>query len=217
MDLGAAVLDRESGSAMGELDYRGSLIMRSTRLMLFVMAMAPMTATAQAKPSTTGSGAAAAKPAMQHDHSAMEHGQGAAPEKEHDGMKSGWAELDAFHALLMSMWHPAQKDTFTVARALAPALAANAAAWGKSKGPAKCDNTATRKALPGIVAGSQSYAELVAGKGADAPVKAALKKVHDEFERVAMPCIMAGMKEMSAGKDAAGMRGMKHEPATKQP
>ena len=76
---------------------------------------------------------------MKHDMAAMGQGMGE--------MKSGWKELDAFHTLLMSAWHPALKDSLTMARTLAPTLSTSAAAWEKSRGPAACDNAAARANL----------------------------------------------------------------------
>ncbi|MDP1890279.1 MAG: hypothetical protein Q8K55_05255, partial [Gemmatimonadaceae bacterium] len=127
-------------------------------------------------------------------------------------MKSGWNELDAFHTLLMSVWHPAQKDSLTMARTLAPTLAASAAAWEKSKGPAACDNAAARKALPGIVTDAKSYANAASTTANDAAVKAALKKVHDGFETVGKPCMQAAMKAkggMGMGMGMGAMMGQK--------
>jgi len=138
---------------------------------------------------------------MKHDMSKM--GQGGSME-----MKSGWVELDAFHALLMATWHPAQKDSLAPARSLAPTLVASVAAWAKSKGPATCDNAAARQVLPGVVTDVNGFGAVVARKATDAEVKAALKKVHDGFEKVAMPCMMGGMKGMGMGM---GMGGMTHE------
>lgn len=230
--------------------------MRSMRLagLTMVLVFAPVVARAQAKPAATKPATTtpttakpgAAKPAMAHDMSTMgadsmmkhdmagmKHDMAAMDHEKGKGMgdmKSGWAELDAFHALLMSTWHPAEKDSLAMARTLAPTLAASAAAWEKSKGPAACDNAAARKALPQIVTDAKAYAAVAAGKANDASVKASLKKVHDGFETVAMPCMMAAMKGkpgmdsmMKAMQDKKkpmeGMdhSAMNHAPAAKKP
>jgi len=160
----------------------------------------PAVVCAQAKPAAKP----AVKPApMTHDMSKM----GADSAMKHDvagmgggmmqgGMKTGWGELDAYHALLMSMWHPAQKDSLTMARSLAGALVATGEAWEKSKGPAACDNAAARKVLPSVISDTKSFATLAANKAKDADVKGALKKVHDGFEKIMMPCMQAKMKGM---------------------
>jgi hypothetical protein len=163
---------------------------------ILVLVMVPAMALAQAKP------------AMPHDMSKMGQGQAMAM----GDVKSGWAELDAFHSLLMSTWHPAMKDSLTMARSLAPQVAASAEAWAKSKGPASCDNAAARKALPGIVKDAKAYSAVAATKANDAAVKAALKKVHDGFETVGKPCVQAAMKAkggMGMGMGMGGMMGQK--------
>ena len=185
--------------------------MRMTRLMGVVLALAPSMVLAQAEAKPAGK-KAGAKPAMQHDMSKMGHDTAMKHDMskmshdtgmKHDmaamgqgmgAMKSGWGELDAFHTLLMSVWHPAQKDSLAMARSLAPTLVASAEAWARSKGPAACDNVAARKALPGIVTDAKTYANVAATKANDAAVKAALKKVHDGFETVGKPCMQAAMR-----------------------
>lgn len=170
--------------------------MRILRLMGVALVLTPAMVLAQAKPAEKK---ATSKPAMQHDMSAMGHdttmqhdmagmGQGMGE------MKSGWKELDAFHTLLMSVWHPALKDSLTMARTLAPTLATSASAWEKSKGPSACDNAAARQALPGIVSDAKAYANVASTKANDAAVKAALKKVHDGFEAAGKPCMQVAMR-----------------------
>jgi hypothetical protein len=180
-----------------------------------VLALVPaMTAAQQHDMSKMGKDTAKKAPmaGMKHDMSGMKMDTGKMAGMKHDmpkmgqggmmDMKSGWAELDAFHTLLMATWHPAQKDSLGPARTMAPTLVTSAEAWAKSKGPAKCDNAAARKVLPGVVADVNAFAAVVARKGTDAEVKAALKKAHEGFVKVAMPCMMGDMK---------GMGGMKHE------
>ncbi len=133
---------------------------------------------------------------MKHDMAGMHGGMGAGMR-----MSTGWGELDALHGMLMTTWHPAEKDSLALARSLAPALASVTDAWTRSKGPASCDNAAARKLMPVVAADVKAYVVEVARKGTDADVKAALKRVHDGFEKVAMPCMMGGMKDM---------KGMKH-------
>jgi len=117
--------------------------------------------------------------------------------KPSDEPKSGWKELDHFHALMQATWHGAMDNDLRPAKAMTADVVKGAEAWEKSKGPAKCDNAAARKELPGVTKAARAYADVVAKKGSDADVKASLRKVHDTFEKVAMPCMMAeipGMK-----------------------
>lgn len=191
-----------------------------------VLSLVPAMAGAQAKPAETKP---AAKPAMQHDmgtmgkDTAMKHDMskmamdssmknrmsmmGMDSGMKHDEMSSGWKEFDAFHMALMATWHPAEKSDLKPAREKSVDLVTAAEAWAASKGPATCDNTASRKEMPGVVADAKAYGEVVKNKGSDDAVKAALKKTHDGFEKVAMPCMMGGMKDM---KGMMGMKDMKH-------
>jgi hypothetical protein len=166
------------------------------------LSLVPAIAGAQVKPTETKP---APKPAMQHDMSKMKMDSGMKHDMsmmgmdsgmKHEMMSSGWTELDAFHKVLMATWHPAQKSDLKPARDKAADIVKTAEAWAASKGPAKCDNATTREALPGIVADAKAYASVVKANGTDDAVKAALKKAHDGFEKAAMPCMMAGMKDM---------------------
>ncbi len=113
-------------------------------------------------------------------------------------MKTGWGELDAYHAVLMSMWHPAQKDSLAMTRSLAGALATTGDAWAKSKGPASCDNAAARKVIPSVITDTKGLARVATTAAKDAELKATLKKVHDGFVKIMMPCMMAKMKDAPA-------------------
>jgi hypothetical protein len=138
-------------------------------------------------------------PGMKHDMSAMQGGKmsDSAMKAMMKGMKpgaemTGWKELDAFHGMMQATWHGAMDNDLRAAKAMSGDVVKSAEAWVKSAGPAGCDNATLRKALPGIVTDARAY-DAIAKSGTDADVKAALRKVHDGFEQVAMPC-MKGMK-----------------------
>ena len=164
--------------------------------MALMLVPALATAQAQAQAQAQAKAAQGAKKAdsaaMKHDMGAMKHEMG----KMEHGEKSAWKELDAFHKHLQDTWHPAQAGDLKPAREKAAEFVKAAEAWQKSKGPESCDNAAVRKAFPGVIADAKAYADVVKASGTDDAVKAALKKAHDSFEAVAMPCMMAGMKEM---------------------
>jgi hypothetical protein len=166
------------------------------------ISLVPAMAAAQAKPAEPK---LAPKPAMQHDMSMMGMDSGMKHDMsmmgkdsgmKHEAMSSGWKEFDAFHKALMDTWHPAEKSDLKPAREKAVDLVKAAEAWAASTGSAKCDNAATRAGLPGIVADAKAFGGVVRNAGTDDAVKAALKKTHDGFEKVAMPCMMEGMKGM---------------------
>lgn len=170
--------------------------------MMALMLLAPAIAGAQGHDMSKMGKDTAKKDAMagmKHDMSAMQGGKmsDSAMKAMMKGMKpgaemTGWKELDAFHGMMQATWHGAMDNDLRAAKAMSGDVVKSAEAWVKSAGPAGCDNAALRKALPGIVADARAY-DAIAKSGTDAEVKAALKKVHDGFEQVAMPC-MGGMK-----------------------
>ena len=107
---------------------------------------------------------------------------------EHHGASSGWKELDAFHELMAATWHPAKSGDLKVIRAKADSLSASAKVWAASKVPAACDTKAIRDAMADVVTGSAKVATIVANKGVDADVRAALHDVHERFEVVEHGC-----------------------------
>ena len=196
------------------------LLMKATmRCAGFVMVLAllPAVAGGQVKPAEKKP---AAKPAMQHDMSkmgkdtamkapmaGMQHDMTGMTDsamkarmkgmKPSDEPKSGWKELDHFHALMQGAWHGALDDDLRLAKGMSTDVVKGAVALEASKGPAGCDNAAARKEVPGVTAAARAYADVVANKRSDADVKASLRKVHDTFEKVMAACMGAksGMKD----------------------
>ena len=123
---------------------------------------------------------------MKHDMAGMQGGM--------KDEKSGWKELDAFHTVMAAAWHPVMAGDFKPARAKAVELAAALTVWQKSKGPAACENEATRAGLRELTSDIRSYNDAVKREASDDAVRATLKRVHDNFEKFAEPCMMAGMK-----------------------
>ena len=117
-----------------------------------------------------------AAPASAQDHAA------------HHAARSGWKELDAYHDLMASTWHPAQKDDLKPARAKADSLSAAAKAWSESKAPAACDTKVIKDAIAEVVVGTTKVLHLVHGNAADAELKAAMHDVHEKFEVVEKGC-----------------------------
>ena len=105
----------------------------------------------------------------------------------HEG-KSGWKELDAFHALMAASWHPAAKSNdLKPARERAVALSEAAQAWVASATPAACDNKKIHDAMTAVASGSKAIAQ-TAAKQSDAELKTALHDLHAHFEVVEMGC-----------------------------
>jgi hypothetical protein len=105
--------------------------------------------------------------------------------KEH---MAGWKELDAYHMVMMGVWHPAkEKADLKPIRAKADSLALAADVWAKAAVPKACDSPDNRAMIARVNADSKALATLVK-TGSDADVMAALKAVHDRFEVVNRGC-----------------------------
>ena len=107
--------------------------------------------------------------------------------------KSGWNELDGFHALMMGAWHPVQQGDLKPARLAAPQLLAAALKWRSSKGPAACDTPKAREGFPLLIESLRSYADAAKREASNDAVEVTLKASHQAFEAIAMPCMMAAM------------------------
>jgi hypothetical protein len=101
---------------------------------------------------------------------------------------SGWKELDAYHMVMMGVWHPAKESNdLKPIRARADSLAIAGDAWAKAAVPKSCDSPENRANIARVNADSKALAAKVKD-GSDADVMAALKALHDRFELVNRGC-----------------------------
>jgi hypothetical protein len=101
---------------------------------------------------------------------------------------SGWKELDAYHMIMMQVWHPAkEKGDLAPIRAQAGKLADAADAWANATVPSACDTPDNRANIAKVRTESRALVAL-AGSGGDADLKAALAAVHERFELVNRGC-----------------------------
>jgi len=104
---------------------------------------------------------------------------------------SGWKELDAYHTVMMAVWHPAkEKNDLAPIRAQAAKLAQAAEVWVKAAIPSACDTPDNRTNIVKVSEESRALATLVQA-GRDEQVKPALKALHDRFELVNRSCKVA--------------------------
>ena len=128
--------------------------------------------------------------AQQHEHAPVkvEKDKPAAPAGHSMEHMSGWKELDAYHMVMMRVWHPAkEKSDLAPIRAQAGDLAAAADSLAAATMPAACDTPANREAVSQVRTDSRALATLVAS-GTDAAVRDALKALHDRFEVLNRGC-----------------------------
>ena len=131
--------------------------------------------------------------AAQHEHqpTKVEKDKPAAHAGHSQEHMSGWKELDAYHMVMMQVWHPAkEKGDLAPIRAQAAKLADAADVWAAAAVPSACDTPANRSNIAKVKAESRALVAL-ASNGTDAEIKAALAALHDRFELVNRGCKVA--------------------------
>jgi hypothetical protein len=106
---------------------------------------------------------------------------------------SGWKELDTFHMMMMTTWHPA-KDSADMKpmRQHADSMLVLAKALLASKGPARCEVAMVRDAIVKVEKGTAGLVAMVRRNAADTELKAALAAVHEDFEHTEHGCPAGG-------------------------
>ncbi|HYC53109.1 MAG TPA: hypothetical protein VEB19_18540 [Gemmatimonadaceae bacterium] len=128
--------------------------------------------------------------AAQHEHAPakVEKDKPSASAGHSNEHMSGWKELDAYHMVMMRVWHPAkEKNDLAPVRAQAAKLAGAADAWAAAAIPSACDTPENRTNIAKVKADSRALASLVA-TGTDADVKPSLAALHERFELVNRGC-----------------------------
>ncbi len=157
---------------------------------VFALVYAPAASAQQAPPPKPDTAHGAHHGSQHGSQHGAHHGEGAKADaaKEAEHARSGWAELDAFHDVMSAAWHPARNDSLGVARASAGKLVVAARTWAASKAPKGCESPAVKSAIAKLVPETEAVAALVARKAKDAPIKAALKTVHDTYHAAETAC-----------------------------
>jgi hypothetical protein len=111
-------------------------------------------------------------------------------------MSSGWKEMDAFHKLLGSTYHPVQMGgDLKPLRAAASELSAAARAWTGSTPPSACNTEAVKTSVATISTDALAIANQVLANASDADLKTAITALHENFQKVEKACGgHAGMK-----------------------
>jgi len=163
--------------------------------LLFASALAASPLAAQDKP------AAKPKTADTSAHkvdgmAGMDHNMHMMPGKKMDEPKSGWKEMDAYHALVAATWHPAKANgDMAPIRAKAKEMVVAAKALAASTPPAACNKPALKEAATKLAPETQAIADMVAKNESNSALKDALKVLHDHFDVLEEGCgPMAGMK-----------------------
>lgn len=109
-----------------------------------------------------------------------------------DHMMGPWKEMNAFHRVMGSTWHPAsQKGDLAPLKAMAQELLNAADAWAASRPPAmpaSCGDSTVVAAAKKVATDARALVGLLESNADDTRLKAALKGVHDAFEVAEKGC-----------------------------
>lgn len=102
--------------------------------------------------------------------------------------KATWKEMDDFHTVMSTTFHPAEENDFGPVKAKADELVNKAITWKKSVVPAGYDATLTKPVLKKLVAQLKELQGAVAAKKSDADLKEKITEAHDSFHEIMEKC-----------------------------
>jgi hypothetical protein len=99
-----------------------------------------------------------------------------------------WKELDEFHAVMSSTFHPAEEGKMEPIKTKSQEMLDKAIAWKKSTAPEGFDQKAVKKNLKDLVKGATELNKLVKSNAPDASIKEKLSSLHDVFHQIVEKC-----------------------------
>ena len=102
--------------------------------------------------------------------------------------KAKWTEMENFHGVMSTTFHPAEEGKFEPIRTRSGEMVEKATAWKNSTAPAGYNQEAVQKILVKLVKGAKKVNNLVQKSASDADLKEQLTAVHDIFHEIAEKC-----------------------------
>ncbi len=100
-----------------------------------------------------------------------------------------WAEMNTFHELMSSTFHPAEEGNFAPLRARAPQLYKAAKIWFSVDVPAEFKMKETKQTLEKLmIKCNDIWSEVVSKTSSDAKLKVMITEAHDLFHKVSGEC-----------------------------
>lgn len=99
-----------------------------------------------------------------------------------------WKELDAFHEVMSTTFHPSEEGKLEPIRAKSQEMVDRATEWKNSAAPAGYDKNAVKENLKDLVKGAKEINKLVKSNATDAVLKEKLSKLHDVFHQIVEKC-----------------------------
>ena len=102
--------------------------------------------------------------------------------------KKSWKEMDDFHAVMSSTFHPAEEGQLDPIKKRSQEMVDKAAAWQKSTAPEGYDKEKVEGSLKKLVQGTKELNKLVKAKSSDKVLKEKLSSLHDIFHEIMEKC-----------------------------
>lgn len=102
--------------------------------------------------------------------------------------KAVWKEMETFHSVMSTTFHPAEEGKFEPIRTRSGEMVEKAIAWKNSTAPEGFNQEAVQKILVKLVKGAKKVDKLVKKSASDADLKAQLTELHGVFHEIAEKC-----------------------------
>jgi len=102
--------------------------------------------------------------------------------------KAQWKEMDEFHTVMATTFHPAEEGNLQPIRTRSQEMVNKATAWKNSAIPAGYDKTATTAALKKLAKGTREIDKMVKANATDKELVAKLTQLHDVFHEIMEKC-----------------------------
>lgn len=102
--------------------------------------------------------------------------------------KTGWKEMDEFHAVMSATFHPSEEGKLEPIKSRSGEMVNKAIRWQKSNAPKEYNKKAAKASLKKLVSGSKELHQLVKGNATDDVLKQKLSSLHDIFHEVMEKC-----------------------------
>ncbi len=102
--------------------------------------------------------------------------------------KAKWAEMETFHGVMGTTFHPVEEGNFEPIRKRSQELLDKAIAWQNSTAPEGYDQAAVKKTLKKLVKGAKEVHKLVQKNAAESEIKEELTELHDVFHEIMEKC-----------------------------
>jgi hypothetical protein len=102
--------------------------------------------------------------------------------------KSKWKEMETFHGVMSTTFHPAEEGKFEPIRTRSGEMLEKAIAWKNSTAPEGYNQEAVQKILVQLVKGARKVDNLVKKSASDTDLKEQLTELHGVFHEIAEKC-----------------------------